>query len=122
MLRWRGLLQGSCDISCEGIKNVFWDAMITSKKYGMKKVKVWSWIDSPKPSTLTKQRQEVRDKFTDLEANFQLWIADYLDMDIQEVRQRGEGRFPIEFSGFLPQDTEKTAENKGNPKEEGVIQ
>ena len=104
------------------IKNVFWDAMITSKKYGMKKVKVWSWIDSPKPSTLTKQRQEVRDKFTDLEANFQLWIADYLDMDIQEVRQRGEGRFPIEFSGFLPQDTEKTAENKGNPKEEGVIQ
>tara|TARA_R100001510_G_scaffold24958_1_gene21907 strand:- start:321 stop:1373 length:1053 start_codon:yes stop_codon:yes gene_type:complete len=104
------------------IKNVFWDAMITSKKYGMKKVKVWSWIDSPKPSTLTKQRQEVRKKFTDLEANFQLWIADYLDMDIQEVRERGKGRFPIEFSGFLPQDTEATTENNGNPREEGIIQ
>jgi hypothetical protein len=104
------------------IKNVFWDAMNVSLKYSMKKVKVWSWIDSPKPSTLDDQRKDVRKKFTDLEAKFQLWIADYLDMDIQEVRERGEGRFPIEFSGFLPQRTEKTAENNGNPKEEGIIQ
>ena len=104
------------------IKSVFWDAMVTSTKYGMSKVKLWTWIDNPKPSTLAKERQNVRDDIKKLEEDFQLWIANYIDMDIQEVRKRGKNRFSLELAGFLPQDVEKLVENNGNPKEEGVVQ
>jgi hypothetical protein len=104
------------------IKSVFWDAMVTSTKYGMKKVKLWTWIDNPKPSTLAKERQDIRDDIKKLEENFQLWVANYVDMDIDEVRERGKNRFPLELAGFLPQDVEKSVENNGNPKEEGIVQ
>lgn len=104
------------------LKNVFWDTMVIASKYAMASVKVFTWVDNPKPSTLESQRQEIRDDYKNLEVQFQLWVAHYLNMDIEEVKSRGLGRFPVKFSGFLPQNVESTTEKNGNPKEEGIIQ
>ena len=102
-------------------KNVFWDSMVKSCEYGFKKVGLITWVDEPNPATLDGDRQKIRNEFSKMEHDFQLWIADYLDMDIQEVRQRGKGRFPMEFTGFLPQDCSPNAENGGVPIESTIV-
>tara|TARA_B100000900_G_scaffold224279_1_gene190257 strand:- start:409 stop:1425 length:1017 start_codon:yes stop_codon:yes gene_type:complete len=102
-------------------KNVFWDSMIMSYKYGFKKVGLITWVDEPNPATLEGDRQKIRSEFSKMEGIFQLWIANYLDMGIDEVRKRGKGRFPMEFTGFLPQDTSPNTDNGGEPIENTIV-
>lgn len=102
-------------------KNVFWDSMIKSYEYGFKKVGLITWVDEPNPATLEGDRQKIRREFSKMEETFQLWVANYLDMGVDEVRERGKGRFPMEFTGFLPQDTSPNANNGGEPIENGIV-
>ncbi len=102
-------------------KNVFWDSMIKSYEYGFKKVGLITWVDEPNPATLNGDRQKIRSEFSKMENLFQLWIANYLDMGIDEVRKRGKGRFPMEFTGFLPQDTSPNTDNGGEPIENTIV-
>jgi len=102
-------------------KNTFWDAMVTASKAGFAKVGIYTWVDEPNPSTLANKRQEIVDQFEKMEEDFQKWISWYIDMDIAEVRERGEGRFPVELRGFLPQDTQRDADNNGHAVETGII-
>lgn len=102
-------------------KNVFWDSMVKSCEYGFKKVGLITWVDEPNPATLEGDRQKIREEFSKMERDFQMWIADYLDMSIDEVRKKGKGRFPLEFTGFLPQDCSPNAENGGVPIESSIV-
>lgn len=103
------------------MKNVFWDGMIVAAKYGFNKVGLVTWVDEPNPATLEGDRKKIRKEFSKMEETFQSWVAWYLDMELNEVKEKGKGRFPLQFNGFLPQDTESQASEGGLPKEDGII-
>lgn len=102
-------------------KNIFWDAMVLSTKYGWQKVFVSTWVTEPNPKSLKIDRQAILEDFDKMEKDFQIWISHYLDMPIHEVRERGKGRFPIIFNGFSGQDKEENPKQGGDPIEGDLV-
>ena len=103
------------------LKNFFWDGFTTSTKYGFKKVYLSTWVDEPNPKSLPTDRKEIKETFDKLEDTFNIWVSNYLDMPIDKVREKGEGRFPLVFNGFFAQDREKQLDNGGVPKEVDLV-
>ena len=103
------------------IKNVLFDGMELSNRYHGEKVYLSTWIDYPKPRELPEQRKAVLKTFKDMKKTLNVWISKYLDMDIEEVKARGKGRFPIVFNGFIAQNIAPNPEKGGKPTEEGLV-
>jgi hypothetical protein len=103
------------------LKNFFWDGMTLSEKYGWKKIYLSTWVDEPNPQSLSTDRKEIKENFDKMEDTFNIWISHYLDMPITEVRERGEGKFPLIFNGFFAQDKQKQANDGGVPKEVDLV-
>ena len=102
-------------------KNVFWDSMILSAKNNWQKVGLVTWVDEPNPATLYGDRKKIEEEFAKMEDVFQDWTSKYLDMPLDEVREKGKGRFPLELKGFLPQDIAPNPENGGLPTEDKLV-
>ena len=103
------------------LKNFFWDGMTMSKKYGWQKVYLSTWVDEPNPQSLSTNRKEIKDNFDKMEDMFNVWVSNYLDMPIDKVREKSEGRFPLVFNGFFAQDEEKQTDDGGVPKEVDLV-
>ena len=103
------------------IKNVLFDGMELSNKYQGEKVYLSTWVDFPKPKELPEQRKAILQTFDDMKNTLDVWISNYLNMDIEEVRTRGEGNFPIVFNGFIAQNIKPNPEKDGKATEEGLV-
>ena len=95
--------------------------MTVSVKYGWKKVYLSTWVDEPNPKSLPTDRKKIKETFDKLEDTFNIWVSNYLDMPIDKVREKGEGRFPLIFNGFFAQDEEEQLDNGGVPKEVDIV-
>tara|TARA_Y100000356_G_C11244026_1_gene282751 strand:+ start:211 stop:1296 length:1086 start_codon:yes stop_codon:yes gene_type:complete len=102
-------------------KNFFWDGMTLSVKYGFQPVYLSTWVDEPKPTTLNTQRKAILDEFNEMEEMFNLWVSHYLDMPINEVREKSKGRFPLKFNGFFGQDKQPTTKKEGLSIESDLV-
>ena len=103
------------------IKSVLYDGMELSNKYQGEKVYLSTWVDFPKPKELPEQRKEILQTFEDMKNTLDVWISNYLNMNIEEVRTRGEGNFPIVFNGFIAQNIKPNPEDNGNHTEKGLV-
>ena len=103
------------------LKNFFWDGFTASTKHGFSKVYLSTWVDEPNPKSLPTDRKEIKETFDKLEDTFAIWVSNYLDMPIDKVRKKGEGRFPLVFNGFFAQDKEKQTDDGGTPKEVDLV-
>lgn len=103
------------------LKNFFWDGMTMSVKYGWKKVYLSTWVDEPNPQSLPTDREHIKNEFDKMEDMFNVWVSHYLDMPIEKVREKSEGRFPLIFNGFFAQDEEKQTDDGGVPKEVDLV-
>jgi len=103
------------------IKNVLYDGMELNNKYHGEQVYLSTWIDFPKPKELPEQRKEVLKTFKKMKETLNVWISNYLDMNITEVRARGKGRFPIVFNGFIAQNIKPDPAKNGKATEEGLV-
>ncbi len=75
----------------------------------------------PKPTTLNTQRKAILDEFNEMEEMFNLWVSHYLDMPINEVREKSKGRFPLKFNGFFGQDKQPTTKKEGLSIESDLV-
>jgi len=103
------------------LKNFFWDGFTTSKEHGFSKVYLTTWVDEPNPKSLPTDRKKIKENFDKMENMFNIWVSNYLDMPIDKVREKAEGRFPLVFNGFFAQDKEKQTDNGGVPKEIDLV-
>ena len=103
------------------LKNFFWDGMTVSVKYGLRKVYLSTWVDEPNPQSLPTDRKKIKEEFDKMEGRFNIWVSHYLDMPIEKVREKREGRFPLIFNGFFAQDEEKQTDDGGVPKEVDLV-
>ena len=103
------------------LKNFFWDGFTTSVKHGFSKVYLSTWVDEPNPKSLPIERERIKKDFDKMEDMFNVWVSHYLDMPIDKVREKGEGRFPLVFNGFFAQDKEKQTDNGGVAKEVDLV-
>jgi len=103
------------------LKNFFWDGLTTSAEHGFEKVYLSTWVDEPNPKSLPTDRKKIKETFDKLEDTFNIWVSNYLDMPIDKVREKGEGRFPLIFNGFFAQDKEKQTGDGGVPKEIDLV-
>lgn len=103
------------------IKNILFDGLKLSNKYHGETVYFSTWVDHPKPKELSEQRAEVLKHFNDMQEVLNVWVSDYIKMDISEVRERGKGNFPVVFNGFIAQNIAPNPEKGGDPTEEGLV-
>jgi len=102
-------------------KTLFWDSMKKSIEFGGKDVFFTTWVQEPKPSLLQEQRENIIEKYEDMRNDMEKFVAQWLDMDIKEVKEKGKNRFPLKFNGFLPQNIGKNPNDKGNFFEKGIV-
>jgi hypothetical protein len=103
------------------LKNFFWDGLTMSVNYGWQKVYLSTWVDEPNPQSLPTDRKKIKEEFDKMEGMFDIWVSHYLDMPIEEVRKKSEGRFPLIFNGFFAQDEEKQTDEGGVSKEVDLV-
>jgi len=103
------------------LKNFFYDGFTASTKHGFSKVYLSTWVDEPNPKSLPTDRKEIKKDFDKMEDMFNIWVSNYLDMPIDKVREKGEGRFPLVFNGFFAQDKEIQTDNGGVSKEVDLV-
>jgi hypothetical protein len=102
-------------------KGFLYDGMEMSRKNGYQDVSLTTWIDEPKPTTLTASRKEIYHKILGIESMVHGWISHIIDMPIEEVQKRSKDRFPLKFNGFFAQNEEIDDTKGGLPMEEGVV-
>ena len=103
------------------LKNFFYDGFTASTKHGFSKVYLSTWVDEPNPKSLPTNRKGIKEDFDKMEDMFNIWVSNYLDMPIDKVREKGEGRFPLVFNGFFAQDKEIQTDNGGVSKEVDLV-
>jgi len=93
------------------LKSFFWDGFITSIKHNFANVYFSTWVDEPNPKSLPIERKKIKEVFESMEEMLNTWVSHYLDMPIDEVREKSKGRFPLIFNGFTAQDKEPLTSN-----------